>query len=73
MHLYKKFNNEITSNTKIVIIDQITSNTALNLPILELSKIGKNAGATVIIDAAHALFAQDIAIYNRNNGDNVSL
>jgi isopenicillin-N epimerase len=67
--IIKRVSNEMTSNTKLVIIDQITSNTALNLPIKELSVISKNAGATVIIDAAHALFAHDVSIYSKNNND----
>lgn len=71
--IIKKVNNEMTSNTKLVIIDQITSNTALNLPIKELSIISKNAGATVIIDAAHALFAHDVSIYKKDTSDDISI
>lgn len=66
----KKFNDSITSNTKLVIIDQITSNTAINLPIKELSIISKSIGATVVIDAAHALFAHDVSIYKNNDKNN---
>jgi len=68
-NIIRIFSNEITSDTKLVVIDQITSNTALNLPIKELSMISKNAGATVVIDAAHALFAHDVSIYSSPNNE----
>ena len=58
------FKKELTSRTKLVVFDQITSNTAMILPIADMSLISKDAGAIVIIDAAHALFSQDCSIYN---------
>ena len=53
----------LTNRTKLVVLDQITSNTAIMLPIADMALYSKDAGATVIIDAAHALFSQDCSIY----------
>lgn len=57
-----KFSNAMSNRVKLVIIDQITSNTGICMPIRELSQIAKQHGAIVIIDAAHSLFSQDINI-----------
>ena len=48
---------------KAVVIDQITSNTAFCMPVLALAKLCQQAGAVVIVDAAHAMFSQDCALY----------
>jgi len=56
-------NSALSQNTKLVVIDQITSNTAINLPVAEMSKICKEVGAVVVIDAAHSLLSQSISIY----------
>lgn len=52
--------------TKLVVLDQVTSNTAMVLPIADLSLISREVGATVVIDAAHALFSQDCSMYTAN-------
>ena len=52
--------------TRLVVLDQVTSNTAMVLPIADLSLISRGVGATVVIDAAHALFSQDCSIYTAN-------
>lgn len=57
----------LNETVKIVIIDQITSNTAAALPVSEMARFSKAAGAIVIVDAAHALTAQDICIYDHIN------
>lgn len=59
----KETRNAMCSKTKLVIIDHITSNTAVEMPIDVLGMIAKSAGAAVVIDAAHTLFTKDIAIY----------
>ena len=59
--------NESNGRIKLAIFDQITSNTAMTLPIRELSQIAKQAGAIVCIDAAHSLFSQDIHIYEKES------
>ena len=53
------------SNGRIraVVIDQITSNTAFCMPVLALATMCQQAGAVVIVDAAHAMFSQDCALY----------
>ena len=58
------FKKELTNRTKLVVLDQITSNTAMILPIADMSLLSRDVGAIVIIDAAHALFSQDCSIYS---------
>ena len=53
----------ITDRTKLVVLDQITSNTAIMMPITDLALVSKEAGAIVVIDGAHSLFSQDCSIY----------
>lgn len=53
----------ITDRTRIVVLDQITSNTAMMMPIADLAHISKEAGAIVVVDGAHSLFSQDCSIY----------
>lgn len=54
--------NSITDKTKVIILDHITSNTAMLLPIAEIAKMIKTANPEikVIVDAAHCLFSLDI-------------
>ena len=66
IELFLKYLNK---NTKLVIIDHITSNTGIILPILELSYYSKLVGALVIIDAAHSLMALPIDIYAKQSID----
>ena len=54
---------ELNFNTKLIILDQITSNTAMILPIADISILCKQFGAIVLIDAAHSMFSQDCSIY----------
>lgn len=53
----------LSHKTKLVVLDQVTSNTALALPVHKLGRLAKEAGATVVVDAAHVLFNQDVHIY----------
>lgn len=55
--------NALSSKTKLVIIDQITSNTAMALPMLDMAKAARAAGALVVVDAAHAMMSQHVSIY----------
>ena len=48
---------------KAVVLDHITSNTSFCLPMNALASLCKEAGAIVIVDAAHAMFAQDCTLY----------
>jgi len=66
IELFLKYLNK---NTKLVIIDHITSNTGIIFPILELSYYSKLMGALVIIDAAHSLMALPINIYAKQSID----
>ena len=50
--LYRALNDK----SKVIIIDQITSNSALELPVMQIASICKAKGILVIVDAAHALF-----------------
>lgn len=58
----KRVTNELSSTTRVVILDHITSNTAMVLPIDRLARVCKAAGAVVIVDAAHSLFSQHVQI-----------
>ena len=60
------FKQVISSRTKVVVLDQITSNTAIMLPVADMALLSKEVGAVVVIDAAHALFSQDCSIYGDN-------
>ena len=61
------------AKTKLVVIDQITSNTGLVLPYLEMAQLVKQlTRATVVIDAAHALLSQEVSIYSDINALNIS-
>jgi Aminotransferase class-V len=60
------FKEAISTRTKLVVLDQITSNTAMILPIADMAIMSKEVGANVVIDAAHALFSQDCSIYGDN-------
>jgi selenocysteine lyase/cysteine desulfurase len=44
----------------LFIMDQTTSNTALNLPVERLCKRAKEAGMITVVDGAHGLLAQDV-------------
>jgi isopenicillin-N epimerase len=44
----------ITSKTRMAIIDHITSESALLLPIKEITQVCHKAGVTVLVDGAHA-------------------
>ena len=61
------FEEKLSDRTRLVVLDQTTSNTALLLPVLEMGRIAKARGAYVIIDAAHALFSQPVSIYGVND------
>lgn len=50
---------------KVAILDHITSNTALVLPVLEMARVCKERGVqTVIVDAAHTLLSREVNIYS---------
>ncbi len=59
----------LNGKTKLVVIDQITSNTAVCLPLAKLSKLirDQSSNAVILVDAAHSIFAQDISIYPQSN------
>jgi CxxC motif-containing protein len=53
----------LTEKTRMVIIDQITSNTGLVMPTVQLAGVAKAAGALVVVDAAHAMGSTHVSIY----------
>lgn len=55
--------NALSDKTRMVIIDHVTSNTAMVLPVLEMAKAARAAGALVVVDAAHAMLSQPVSIY----------
>lgn len=60
-----KILNYVNQNTKLIVLDQITSNTAMELPVVDIAKDCKavNPNVRVVVDAAHSLFSQPISIY----------
>lgn len=44
----------------LLILDHITSNTALKVPIQKIAKIAKEYGIKVLVDGAHGLLIQDL-------------
>ena len=52
--------NDSTDEKCLFILDHTTSNTALNMPIKQLSKYGHEKGWIVMVDGAHGLLAQDL-------------
>ena len=50
----------INDSKCLFILDHTTSNTALNMPIKQLSKYGHEKGWIVCVDGAHGLLAQDL-------------
>lgn len=52
----------LSERTRLVVIDHITSNTALLMPVMQLASICKERGALVVVDAAHCLFSQPIQL-----------
>ena len=50
-------------------LDQVTSNTALRLPISEIGKACRDMGIIVILDGAHVLNAESASIYQRRSGE----
>jgi isopenicillin-N epimerase len=56
------YKSQITINTKIAIIDQISSGTAINYPVKELSNLFKEYEIITIIDGAHSAGIVDLNI-----------
>ena len=49
----------------LLILDHTTSNTALNMPLKRLSELAKEMNMLVMVDGAHGLLAQDLALNER--------
>lgn len=45
---------KLTERTELLVVDQITSPTALGLPVREITELAKKKGVRVLVDAAHA-------------------
>jgi isopenicillin-N epimerase len=54
--------NQINDKTRIIFLDEITSASAILLPIKEISQICRENNIMVVIDAAHSLFTLNINI-----------
>lgn len=57
----------LSHRTRLVVIDQVTSNTAVVMPTLERAAMCRAAGAVVVVDAAHSLFAQEVSLYEKDS------
>lgn len=53
----------------LLVIDHTTSNTALNMPLKTLSKLGKEHNMLVMVDGAHGLLAQQLDLSALPNVD----
>lgn len=53
----------------LLVLDQTTSNTAINMPLHSLSELGKELGMLVLVDGAHGLLAQPVQLSNLPNVD----
>ena len=66
-HIIAKLADALNEKTRLLIIDEITSNTALMMPTIELAQLGRQAGALVVVDAAHVMMSQHVRIYPQTN------
>jgi hypothetical protein len=71
--ILQKFSAALGDRTRLVIIDQITSNTALVLPTLKMARLARQAGALVVVDAAHAMMSTAVSIYPANSKVNLEV
>jgi len=70
--LCAEITNSVNNNTKkMIVLDHITSNTAIILPIHKIAKAckQKNPQLIVIIDAAHSLFSQSIQLMKKDDNN----
>lgn len=51
---------DVDTENALFVLDQTTSNTAMNMPLDSLSKLGKEKKMMVMIDGAHGLLAQPV-------------
>jgi isopenicillin-N epimerase len=54
----------IDTENALLILDHTTSNTAINMPLESLSKLGKERNMLVMVDGAHGLLAQPLELSN---------
>jgi selenocysteine lyase/cysteine desulfurase len=59
----------VTDKTKAIVLDAVTSNTAIALPVVDIAARCKSISSTiqVVVDAAHSLHSQDVAIYPKDS------
>jgi isopenicillin-N epimerase len=62
--IINEFKDAITPNTKIAVIDTISSATGMIFPYNELSKLFKNNNIITIVDGAHAVGCIDVDLSN---------
>lgn len=65
--LMSQLKKSVNASTKLVVLDAITSNTALVLPVMEMAAMCRELAenALVVVDAAHSLWSQDICLYEK--------
>jgi isopenicillin-N epimerase len=64
--IVRRVDEAITPNTRILIIDHITSGTALILPVVEIADRCRKRGVAVLVDGAHAPGAIPVNIADLN-------
>jgi selenocysteine lyase/cysteine desulfurase len=60
--LQKNCANDKSIDNALLILDHTTSNTALNMPLESLSKLAKERNMLVLVDGAHGILAQRLAL-----------
>lgn len=58
--LYHALKDISDTENALLILDHTTSNTAINMPLERLSKLGKEHGMLTMVDGAHGLLAQSV-------------
>lgn len=62
-------NNSKPIENALLVLDHTTSNTALNMPLEELSKLAKEMNMMVLVDGAHGALAQHLALEQLSHVD----
>lgn len=53
---------ELSTKHSLLVLDQTTSNTAINMPLRSLTRIAKERGMLVMVDGAHGLLANEVIL-----------
>lgn len=73
--LLEQIKAQLSESCRLIVIDDITSNTAMQLPSVEIARLCRavQPNATVVVDAAHSLFARSVALNDADILENVDV